>query len=919
LRPAERFGEVIMPPRRTLTDAVVLALPHVAQCIDRGFVAIEKGKITYNLNQKKQYSWADPEEWIRCNTVCHLIINKHYPANRIRVEVVVPRRTPSDHADIIVYRDDRCREPYLIVENKAEGQTAADRAQGIEQLFGNANSLRGPLGLYDEGSNSIFYNVGEYQPTERQANKRGTRDNVPEQYGQAPQFAYVAGAANDIKAASRSTLENKIRRAHSIIWAGGKRDPLTAFDEWSKLLFAKVNDERHTRTGSARAFQVGTNETTASVSNRIHDRFAAACAQDPSVFKTGAKINLPDKKITEVVQCLQDISFVMTDVDTIGAAFESFFGSVFRGELGQYFTMRQLARFTVAASDVTEEDYCLDPTAGSGGFLLEILLQVWHRIDREFAGQRDIDRTKLDFALHKVFGIEIHEVLARICKINLVLHHDGHTNVEGDKSCLDAVFSRPRLNPPEGKFTKIFGNPPFGDEVKEGDEDHLGENTLDQFKIAAGREQVASEHVILERCIDLLEPVQNSRFGLILPDGIFNNQGELSNCPQVRRMLVRRGQIEAIVSLPDYAFRKSGAQNKTSILLFRRYTAAEQVQFDQLIEQFEEAGLSEDDAIGEALAAMPYKIFLAEANSVGYTTTGAHSPKNDLYRGAEGGRLEDDQSGTILGELRAFRVDPAGYAGRRAPDCMAVDAAEVWAAHPSHRLDPKYHLFKREELEAAPDGWCRRSLSQVLHRREDFVEPEQKPDEEVRVMTISQAGEIRPRAAGKGRNPPEWLGMYFEDSPSTWFQARAGDVVFSSIDLWKGCVAVVPEHMDGALVTKEFPIYQITDANLHPEFLSVLLRSRYYQRAFRAITTGHSNRRRTQVDDFESLEIAYPPTRDEQHALIAEILKARAARRTAANSLAHEMRRFSNIIDGRGNEVLPDVVEEAAPEEGEAE
>lgn len=899
---------------RTLSPDVILALPHVQQCIDRGFITIDKGRITYNLNQKKTYAWSDPEEWIRCNSVCELIINKHYPANRIRIEVSVPRRTPNDFADIVVYRDDRCREPYLTVENKAEGQSAIERNQGIEQLFGNANSLRCPLGVYDEGSLSIFYDVGNHPPTERAANQMGDRSSLPEQYGETPEYAYFAGRPNDIRPAVRGALENKIKRAHSIIWAGGKRDPLTAFDEWSKLLFAKVNDERRTPTGEPRAFQLGTRETTAAVANRIHARFAAACAQDPSVFKPGAHINLPDRKIAEVVKVLQDISFMMTDVDTIGAAFESFFGSVFRGELGQYFTMRQLARFTVAAAGVTEADYCLDPTAGSGGFLLELLLQVWHHIDRAYAGQPDVERTKLDFALHKVFGIEIHEILARICKINLVLHHDGHTNVEGDRSCLDSVFSRPRLNPPEGKFTKIFGNPPFGDDVRSGDEDHLGENSLDTFDIAAGREQVASEHVVLERCIDLLEPVANSRLGLILPDGLFNNQGELSNCPQVRRMLARRGVIEAIVSLPDYAFRKSGAQNKTSILFFRRYSTAEQRRFDKLIADFVAAGNSEDDAIGEALAAMPYKIFLAEANYVGYTTTGAYSDRNDLYRGGAGGHLDDDQSGTILGEYRVFQASPATYTGRRSPDCMAIDAADVWAAHPSHRLDPKYHLFKREELEVAPGGWVRRRIAEVMQRREEIVRPEGAPDVEVQVMTISQTGEIRPRAAGKGRNPPEWLGMYFEDSPSTWFQARAGDVVFSSIDLWKGCVSVVPQGMDGALVTKEFPIYAITDEELDPEFLSVLLRSRYYQRAFRAITTGHSNRRRTQVDDFEDLEIAYPPTRLEQRALISEILSARGAQRNATSRLTQELLRFSDLIDGRGDEELPQVADDPGME-----
>ncbi len=44
-------------------------------------------------------------------------------------------------------------------------------------------------------------------------------------------------------------LEILVRRAHAMIQAGGKRDPLTAFDEWSKLLFAKIWDEQHTPTG----------------------------------------------------------------------------------------------------------------------------------------------------------------------------------------------------------------------------------------------------------------------------------------------------------------------------------------------------------------------------------------------------------------------------------------------------------------------------------------------------------------------------------------------------------------------------------------------------------------------------------------------------------------------------------------------
>jgi type I restriction enzyme M protein len=139
---------------------------------------------------------------------------------------------------------------------------------------------------------------------------------------------------------------------------------------------------------------------------------------------------------------------------------------------------------------------------------------------------------KSEFALNHVYGIEIHEVLARICKINLLLHHDGHTNIEADRSCLDITFSNPRLGSRQGLFSRVVGNPPFGDQVTEHDEDHLGSNQLSSFDVALGRTKVDSEQVILERAVQFLEP--GGRLGLVLPDGLLNNQGEQPNCPRCR-------------------------------------------------------------------------------------------------------------------------------------------------------------------------------------------------------------------------------------------------------------------------------------------------------------------------------------------------------------------------------------------------
>ncbi len=138
----------------------------------------------------------------------------------MKVEVTVPRRVPSDLADIVVYKDDRCREPYLVVENKAESPSPRERAQGIEQLFGNANSLRAELGLYDDGGSSSLYDVQNHPATERVLNRRGDRSVTPAQYGQTPTYSYIAGqAGRDIAPVARNVLETKIRRAHSIIWA----------------------------------------------------------------------------------------------------------------------------------------------------------------------------------------------------------------------------------------------------------------------------------------------------------------------------------------------------------------------------------------------------------------------------------------------------------------------------------------------------------------------------------------------------------------------------------------------------------------------------------------------------------------------------------------------------------------------------
>lgn len=88
-------------------------------------------------------NYEDPEEKVRAEFFAELIYKYEYPANRIKVEVVVPDRLPTDRADIVVFSDNDCKRPYAIVECKKEGVTDAEFNQAIEQgVVGNATWVK---------------------------------------------------------------------------------------------------------------------------------------------------------------------------------------------------------------------------------------------------------------------------------------------------------------------------------------------------------------------------------------------------------------------------------------------------------------------------------------------------------------------------------------------------------------------------------------------------------------------------------------------------------------------------------------------------------------------------------------------------------------------------------------------------------
>lgn len=579
-------------------------------------VSEDNTKVTYYVKNEKTYRLSDPEEVVRASYFVELVLDYQYPKDKIAFEVTVPRRTPSDLADIVVYaQDDKdFKKPYLVVECKKDGITDSEFKQAIEQTFGNANSLKAKLAIVVAGNTRTAFDVDGFDSMEREKN---VIPDIPEKYGKVPEYKFSKNGKQDIKTVSREELIKVLEKCHDTVWQGGRLAPTVAFDEVSKLLFCKLKDEKDSddkEDGYKYLFQVGKHETAQDVYKRIDGIYQKAKLDDKDVFQ--GNLNLDPKVLYNVVEHLQGINFVDTDLDTKGVAFERFMQDFFKGKMGQFFTPRQLVQFVVKMLDIKKEDKVLDPASGSGGFLLNALDLVRYK-SKSIKDPVKAHRYWHDFAKDNLFGIEINDQIARVCKMSMIIHDDGHTNVISRSSLDDfADIEKQKAGFKKDGFDIVITNPPFGATIKASENKQA---YLDKFELGKDKKNQKTEILFIERCIDFVKP-ETGRIGFVLPDGILTN----SSLQYVRNFIMERCEILAIVSLPQFAFSHYGAGVKSSLVFLRR------------------KGNNEKPS--------KYPIFIATADKIGYEANGRED-------------LENNELDTIYEEYQIYKKDPDNYEG----------------------------------------------------------------------------------------------------------------------------------------------------------------------------------------------------------------------------------------------------------------
>lgn len=469
-----------------------------------------------------------------------------------------------------------------------------------------------------------------------------------------------------------------MRRCHDIIRNLKGYDPTKAFDELSKVLFAKMFEEREVAEGrrDTNRFTIGAVREMRKQGVEIiqqlwkdtvvSDRYREVFSDEQPELG----IDLPPEAIDKIVGLLEDKSLGLTDLDVKGVAFEEFLSATYRGGgLGQYFTPREVVNFMVDLVDPAIGERTIDPSCGSGGFLIRVYDQVSEKARGSDLSAREKNRRLSELANRDLVGIDWEQRAARTCKMNMILHGDGHAGVyQGNALDLDEleakVLERQRFYPDapgieESGFDIVLTNPPFGarDDTP---------RILSNFELGKGAAQ-KREVLLLERHIRLLQP--GGKLAVVIPEGILSNR----NDKVIRNLILRDCIVKAVIRLPQDAFKMSEGAACTSVL----YAVKKDSENAKLREQGD--------------------VFLARAEYIGISPAGRPIPQNDLLTIRENFRRWDE------GDWDGIEMTPADDDRMRFERSEPSDDDELWLEPTVNRTSLLYdrlsYVIRKPEFE----------------------------------------------------------------------------------------------------------------------------------------------------------------------------------------------------------------------------
>ncbi|MBM0231587.1 N-6 DNA methylase [Micromonospora sp. STR1_7] len=522
--------------------------------------------------RKKRYRFT-PEEVVR-QYILNTLIQRHgYPESQVAVEVPIQMGSAvhAKPADIVVFADDKRDRHWITVEVKKP-----NRKDGIEQLKSYMNASGSIFGYWTNGADEKFLLRSDpndfSKPVWRLPRHGETLQDVDE-----PLTRTKLTPVKDLYGVFKD-IEQEIL-AHQTV---------DTFNEIFKLVFAKLYDERvNLYNDSAVAqFKLGLSENRPAAVKRVKDLFESAKQKWRDVYSAGDVIELNDTNVEYCIKALQQYHLIRSG-DVLGVAFELLVNQEMKGEMGQYFTPRQVVGMITEALQPKISERVCDPACGSGGFLIFAMRSVFDFIADRWDDADDRAEQRKDYAQENLIGLDNDPRLIRVAKAYMIMENDGRAGIRSvdaldygawDRSLRERLLGRSIDGPipasslandrtPSDGVDVILTNPPFAGAIK-------AVSTLRQYDLARpskGKPKAALVRAVLflERCLDLLKP--GGRMGIVLPQGLFNN----FNDQEIRDFVDKRARVLGVVGLHPYTF-KPFTLAKTSVLFLQKWKVGEE-------------------------------------------------------------------------------------------------------------------------------------------------------------------------------------------------------------------------------------------------------------------------------------------------------------------------------------------------------
>lgn len=393
--------------------------------------------------------------------------------------------------------------------------------------------------------------------------KKCTVKDIPS-FGSAISPESVKLTFNDLVVPSKDTLYKTFSELLDAVVAqdGNVTRREEQLDQLCNLILLKLDSDKQGKIDQDSEVYFRQFATANGTARYIKEKFELFIEVYPDIFVTQSdqEIRFDDSTIHDIVDRISRFNFIDIGADTVSIAFQVLRSAALKQEEGQYFTPKQVIQAAIKLMDLSLDDIIIDPACGTGGFIIQCLIELK---DRYPSKEKEISR----WAQLHIYGIDKDAIGIKLTKAIMQILGDGSAHcVRGDSVLTHTWRTKyPHLltnSFKDGRFTKVFTNPPFGAplKVKYTDAKKAGLSIVDY--IETGKD-IELGLAMFNRCCDLLKP--GGKMCIVLPETYFFSP----SYKYVREWVKERLKPVCVANVPMDAF-QGFCRAKTNLYIFEK-------------------------------------------------------------------------------------------------------------------------------------------------------------------------------------------------------------------------------------------------------------------------------------------------------------------------------------------------------------